>query len=362
MRPRGCGCGRGPENRVTPFDFAQGRAMNILVTAASRRVPLVQGFTHALRTLGVPGSVIVTDVNPLSPAVHVANRAYRVPMATDPAYLSELLAICEAEKIRLAVPTIDDELELFGAARDQFHAIGAIAACSPGSTAAICNDKHETCRVLQQHDVAAAISYLPHTLPANVATPLFIKPRIGRGAVGAFPVKSRRELDFFLHYVPDPVIQEYLEGPEFTIDVLCDFNGQPISIVPRERVVIRAGVTDRGRTVRSEALTALAKAACRALRFVGPINIQCRMRGNDPVIFEINPRFSGGIPLTMAAGADFPKMLVKLAMGVAVEPAIGQYREELWMTSYESSMFLDPSQLRMPTLGARRSRRIGEVA
>jgi carbamoyl-phosphate synthase large subunit len=336
--------------------------LNILVTAASRRVPLVQGFTHALRTLGVPGSVIVTDVNPLSPAVHVADRAYRVPLATDPAYLPELLAICEAEDVRLAVPTIDDELELFGAAREQFLAIDVIAACSPARTAAICNDKYETCRVLQQNGVAAAASYLPGALPANVAPPLFIKPRVGRGAVGAFAVKSRRDLEFFLGYVPGPVVQEYLEGPEFTIDVLCDFAGQPISIVPRERVVIRAGVTDRGRTVRSEALTALAQAACRVLPFAGPINIQCRMRGNEPVIFEINPRFSGGIPLTLAAGADFPKMLVKLAMGLPVEPAIGQYREDLWMTSYESSMFLDSSALRMPTLGDRAVRRIHEVA
>ena len=31
------------------------------------------------------------------------------------------------------------------------------------------------------------------------------------------------------------------------------------------------------------------------------------MRGDWPVVFEINPRFSGGIPLTIAAGADFPQ-------------------------------------------------------
>ena len=51
------------------------RPFNILITAGSRRVPLVQGFRTALRSLGLPGVVIVTDVNPLSPAVHVADRA-----------------------------------------------------------------------------------------------------------------------------------------------------------------------------------------------------------------------------------------------------------------------------------------------
>jgi carbamoyl-phosphate synthase large subunit len=331
------------------------KPINILVTAASRRVPLVQGFKAAQRALGVPGSVIVTDVNPLSPAVYFADRAYRVPLATDPQYLPELLAICEAEGVRLAVPTIDDELPLFGAAREEFQARGVVAACSSEHTSALCNDKFETCRVLRLHGVAAAASYLPHMLPADTELPLFIKPRVGRGAVGAFPVRSRRELDFFVGYVSEPVLQEYLAGPEFTIDVLCGLEGKPLSIVPRERVVIRAGVIDRGRTVRSEKLIALAEAACRAIPFAGPINIQCRMRGGDPVIFEINPRFSGGIPLTIAAGADFPQLLVKLAMGQAVEPAIGDFREDMWMTSYESSVFLDPSQIQMPSLAERQA-------
>ena len=335
---------------------------NILLTAASRRVPLVRAFQAALRSLGIPGRIVVTDVNPLSPAVYAAERAYRVPMANDPGYIPELLAICEAEQVSLAVPTIDDELQVFAAARAMFRARGVLTACSPEMTAAICNDKFETCRVLRQHGVAAAESYLPDTLPPDVALPLFVKPRVGRGAVGAVAVRTRRELEFFLDYVPSPVVQEYLDGPEYTIDVLCDLQGRPLSIVPRERVVIRAGVIDRGRTVRSEALTNLALAACGALPFIGPINIQCRMRGNEPVIIEINPRFSGGIPLTIAAGADFPKMLVSLALGQRVEPAIGAFREQLWMLNHESALFLEPSRMGLQSLAEHAARRVVEVA
>jgi carbamoyl-phosphate synthase large subunit len=323
--------------------------LNILLTAGSRRVPLVQAFQTALRTLRLPGKVIVTDINSLSPAVHVADKAYQVPLATDPSYISELVRICEAERVRMIVPTIDDELPMFGAAAEQFLDVGTLPVCSPVETALACDDKFETCRVLEAHGVAAARSYLPSTLPADVQLPLFIKPRIGRGAIGAFAIKTPRELDFFLSYVPNPVLQEYLEGPEYTIDVLCDFNGTPLSIVPRERVVIRAGVIDRGRTVHSQALIDLALGACRALTFKGPINIQCRMCGNEPAIIEINPRFSGGIPLTIAAGADFPKMLLRLAIGLAVEPAIGEFQDDLWMTSFESAIFLQPHQIRFTT-------------
>jgi carbamoyl-phosphate synthase large subunit len=154
-------------------------------------------------------------------------------------------------------------------------------------------------------------------------------------------VSTKPHLDFFLGYVADPVVQEYLAGPEFTIDLMCDFSGRPLSIVPRERVVIRSGVIDRGRTVNDQALIDLAVACSRALQFAGPINIQCRVVDGRPTVFEINPRFSGGIPLTIAAGADFPRMLLQLALGRRVEPSIGSFKSDLWMTSYESSVFLD---------------------
>ena len=68
-------------------------------------------------------------------------------------------------------------------------------------------------------------------------------------------------------------------------------------------------------------------------------------------MFEINPRFSGGIPLTIESGADFPRMLVDLAAGRAVEPAIGCFRDHLWMTNYEASVFLTDGEVELPEYG-----------
>jgi carbamoyl-phosphate synthase large subunit len=153
-------------------------------------------------------------------------------------------------------------------------------------------------------------------------------------------VRNARDLDFFLDYVADPVVQTYLDGPEFTLDLLCDFDGRPLSVVPRERVVIRAGVIDRGRTVRDRALMDLALSCARVLPFRGAVNIQCRVVDGVPTVFEINPRFSGGIPLTIEAGADFPQWLVELALGRPVPPTIGEFTDGLWMTAYEAAIFL----------------------
>ena len=333
---------------------------NVLVTAASRRVALVQAFQRALAARG-RGRVVVTDINPLSPAVHVADCAYLVSMSDAPAYLDEIAAICDAEEVGLVVPTIDDELTLFAEAREPFARRGIRVAVSCPSTTAICNDKYATCSHLRARGVAAAETWLPGHLPPAPRLPLFVKPRVGRGGVGAYRARSRRELDFFLEYVPDPVVQEYLDGPEFTLDVLCDWEGRPLSVVPRERVVIRAGVIDRGRTSNDPALIALGTAAAEALAFAGAVNVQCRVVKGRPVIFEINPRFSGGIPLTIAAGADFPGMLLDLARGRQVAAAIGAFQPEFWMTSYEASFFLDDDRVDALRASAG-ARRLGEAA
>ena len=316
------------------------RPLNVLITAASRRVPLIRAFQRALGELGIPGQVIVTDVNELSPGVHVADRAFEVPLSTDPGYLDALASICVGEKVRLLVPTIDDELPLLGGARERFAALGTRVAASDRLTATICDDKYATCHYLASHGLPVAESYLPETLPSEVTFPVFVKPRTGRGSVGAFAARSRRELEFFATYVDRPVIQRFLDGPEYTIDVLCDYRSRVLSAVPRERIVIRAGTSDRGRTVHDRALIDVGVNSARALRINGAANVQCRVIDGQPFVFEVNPRFSGGIPLTIAAGADFPRMLLELELGYRVMPRVGRFIADLWMTSFEATILL----------------------
>lgn len=327
--------------------------LTVLITAVSRRVTLVEAFRSALEASNVRGRVLATDVNPWSPGVHVADAAYEVPLSTAPDYVDTILEVCRRESVDVVVPTIDDELPVFAASKAAFDARGVQVVVSPLETTEICNDKVRTCEVLRAASVQAAASYLRSTLPDDVGPPLFVKPRFGRGSVGAFAARTRRELEFFLDYVPNPCIQQLLEGPEFTLDMFCDGDGRVISVVPRERVVIRSGVIDRGRTVKDERLLALGEACAKAIRFAGPVNIQCRLHDGQPTVFEINPRFSGGIGLTIRAGADFPAWVVQMALGRRLPRMMGAFADNLWLTSYESGLYLHPHArhvLASPTL------------
>lgn len=317
------------------------REINVLITAASRRVPLIQAFCQALKRLGFRGSVITTDMNHLSPGLYFGSKHYIVPLTTDPEYIPIIKSICFRERIHLLIPTIDDELPLFGRHADEFRATGIRVAVSSEKTNRICNDKYESAVFMASRGIPFARTWLPDQLDyPNLKYPLFLKPRSGRGSVGAFKIQDERELRFFLEYVPDPVVQEYLPGREFTIDLLADFNGKVISIVPRERLVVRSGVTDRGQTVNDSGLINLAMEAAAALGIRGPANIQVKQNCSRITIFEVNPRFSGGIPLTIAAGADFPAWLVELCSGRKLKPCIGKFTDGLIMACYESAIFL----------------------
>ncbi len=315
--------------------------MNILITAASRRVALIQAFADALKQSGIKGNVITTDMNPLSPGLYFSNRHYMVPLTTDRRYIPIIKSICFKERVRLLIPTIDDELPLFGAHADKFLATGVRVAVSSAQTNTICNDKHLTARCLSAREIPVARTWLPSELEfEKLRYPLFLKPRMGRGSVGAFPIANERELRFFLGYVPDPVVQEYLAGREFTIDVLTDFAGRVISAVPRERLVVRSGVSDRGKTWKHAGMIELAVKTAEALDIRGPANIQVKLDNDKATIFEVNPRFSGGIPLTLAAGADFPAWLIEMCRGRRVPSFLGKFTDGLIMACYESAVFL----------------------
>lgn len=313
---------------------------NILVTAASRRVAMIRGFSNALKKLGVNGNVVCTDTDSLSTGLRFCDRFHLAPLSNSGDYISALLKICKKENISMLVPTIDEELEIFGRHKKDFAGAGVILLVSDEKVGRTCRDKYLTAQFFNEHGFPFAETYLPENIDhANIGYPLFIKPRWGRGSVGAHMVQNETELRFFSGYVEKPVVQRYLYGKEYTIDVLAGLDGQILSVVPRERMIIRAGVCDRGRTVHDDNLIKLSSAICEKLGVIGPVNLQCKVDNGTPCFFEVNPRFSGAIQLTVAAGADFFSMIIQDAIGRKPRPDIGNFQDGLLMLSYEESIF-----------------------
>jgi len=320
--------------------------MNILFTSAGRRVELLRAFRTAYQALGLTGQIVATDVDTLAPALHVADRTYIVPPCTSEVYIPTLVDVCVREEIDLIFPLIDDDIPLLAAHRQTFLAAGAQLGGVSADAAAITADKWQTTQFFERLGLATPCSTLPELFdPACADYPVFIKPRDGSASKNAFMARNAGEAAFFLGYVPFPVIQEYLPGPEITTDVVCGLDGRVLGIVSRQRIAVRGGEVVKGVTIQDEGiLDACQRIAC-ALPAVGPITVQCIMRDDVPCFTEINARFGGGIPLGIAAGVDAPLLLLADATGRPSNAApLGTYQAGLYMTRYDDSFFLTEQQ------------------
>ncbi len=173
----------------------------------------------------------------------------------------------------------------------------------------------------------------------NLSYPLIVKPARGVSSIDVFRVKNAAELRNATDKVEIPVVQEYVEGTEYTIDVVSDMKCKLLAVVPRERVEVKAGISYKGRTVRDEQLIEQTGEIARALGIRGACNIQCRVRDGRPIFFEVNPRFSGTLPLTIAAGVNSPLLLMKLAIGEKLDQIYYNFREGVYMARYWEEIF-----------------------
>ena len=74
----------------------------------------------------------------------------------------------------------------------------------------------------------------------------------------------------------------------------------------------------------------------------GCINIQCFLTpGNEVKFVEINPRFGGGVPLSIEAGADFPKWIIRMAGGSDPGDIKNSFKKDLYMLRYDDAVFLE---------------------
>jgi carbamoyl-phosphate synthase large subunit len=158
-------------------------------------------------------------------------------------------------------------------------------------------------------------------------------------------VDRQDQLDFYLREIQDPIVQEYLTGPEITSDVSCGLNAELWAIVSRQRIEVRWGEVAKGRTVHEPAIQQGCQAIAAGLQAIGPITVQCLMRGGEPCFTEINARFGGGLPLGIAAGVPSPRWYLAQAAGLPVEPPpLGSYQTGLYLTRHDESTFLTEAE------------------
>jgi len=290
--------------------------IRILFTSVGRRVELMQAFRAAAQEMGCDLEIFGADMTDTAPALQFCDHTVIVPRIRDAAYIPTLLENCEKYKINALIPTIDTDLLLLSQSKDQFEKIGTAVIVSDEDKIKICRDKRLTSAYFVSVGLAAPLPVDDYKAYTG-GFPAFIKPKDGSSSVFAYKVESADELQSKAKEVPDYIIQPFIGGTEYTVDIFCDFSGNPVYITPRIRLAVRAGEVLKTEIVQDETIIAEMKQLLADYKPCGAITVQLirQAETGKNYYIEINPRFGGGAPLTMKAGADSAKAMLKLLAG-----------------------------------------------
>ena len=300
----------------------------MLITSIGKRVQLIKHLSKNFKIIGV-------DAGELNPCRYFVDKFYKVPKAVEKNYISELLKICKKENVDLLIPLYEGEFSILNKNRQQFQNINTELMLSSERVVDVCKDKYKTSEYFKHENIKNPRVYTKNEIENIIHNkeeskfPLFIKPADGMGSSNAFRINNVNELCFFKEYIKNGIIQECIEGTEYTVDVLVDFNGDPIYIIPRIRLEVRSGEVVKSRTVKDQSIIDETIKVIEALNklkdekgngAIGPLTIQFfKTDKNKIYLLEINPRFGGGVPLSFECGADYGNAMLNMLQDKSIK-------------------------------------------
>lgn len=321
--------------------------MNILVLSAGTRCQLINYFKQSGNGFD---KVIATDCSIYAPAIYMADRYHIVPRMKDVDYLPRLFDICKKESINVVLPLQEEELELIAENKKEFEQLGILVAVSSLNTVKLCRDKYLLYRKLKHLGINCVDTYdyeSEKELIKEHFFPIMVKERKGCGSVGNFVIKKSSLLQHYAENTEEKlIVQPYMDAQEFGVDVYVDFfSGEIISIFAKEKLRMRAGETEKSKSVKDDKLYDLIKNVVNKMDFLGPIDIDVFKYKGEYYILEINPRFGGGYPHAYECGVNFIKYIASNANGQRLVPDIGNYKENEILLKYTQVMLKSKGEM-----------------
>ncbi len=287
---------------------------NILITSAGRRVSLIKAFKEVSKKLKLKSKVFITDLNPkTAPSSYFANDSFKVGRFSDTDYIDRLLAICLKNEITVVIPCLDTELILLAKAKALFKTNGIDIIISNINLINILRDKIKTNTFFNSLNIKTPTIYNKD----NMVFPVFLKPLNGSNSKGIYKAENINEIKPSDLDSKNMMILENIDNAiydEYTIDLYYDKNSSLKCVVPRIRLKVVGGESNQGVTKKNEVLDYVKDRFGFLDGAIGCLTLQVffnKLNSLNIIGIEINPRFGGGYPFSLNAGANFPEFIIR---------------------------------------------------
>ncbi len=243
------------------------------------------------------------------------------PFVSEPGFLDYLNRVIDDNKIDCVYPAHDSVCLFLSEHADEIHAQVII---TDQETTSICRSKEKT------YEFFEGEKFIPESYRSvdDVKRyPVFVKPTVGQGSVGAKKIDTREVLEAALSDRDDLVICEYLPGMEYTVDCFTDGNGELLAANHRDRERIRTGISVRSRSMKHEdEIEHIARVLNGRLRFKGAWFFQVKKNESGEYrLMEVSPRIPGTAGLYRNTGINLPMLTLFVFWGFPVSITKNDY-------------------------------------
>ncbi|MFD3157505.1 ATP-grasp domain-containing protein [Haloimpatiens sp. FM7330] len=303
--------------------------MNVLITNIGRRGYLVDFLRN---TSNFIGNIYVSDCDYTASGLYSKCDEYFIlprPTNDEGLYVKKLMNICLLKKIKIIIPVIDPEIYILSKYKEKFRKKGILIIVSSRDVLEICYNKLFMNEFLLKNNfnVIKTFNNIKTFQTAlekeQINFPVFIKPIYGSGSTNSFKVDDFKKLKAL--FCDGMIIQEYIEGTEYGVDIFNNLQHTPVRIVIKEKISMRSGETDKSRTIFNKNIFDVTKKLAEILKHFGPLDCDVIETKKNIYVLDINPRLGGGYPATHEAGINFLELIVKLYKNEKITPQFNNY-------------------------------------
>lgn len=315
--------------------------MNILMTSVNWRAEIVHAIAKSIKRCGRRNKLITVDTDPLAVGMYFGDARHRVPSYADRRYTATLKSLCKKERISFIIPQTDRDCNYFAGHKKTIESWGVRILMPEPAMISILNDKIKAQEYFRKHAIPTPRQYTLAKLRNLRSFPLVVKPRRDSGSTDVYVVNDRNGLLSSVKAVQHPIVEEFIEGDEFTVDGAANLDHSIIGLVPRKRIKVKAGISIKGVTVYDKKLL---RAARTVSELIDPVGFYCLQfikskKDDNYYLIEVNPRIGSGIVLSMAAGLDIGKIFSCYAKGSNCHYKEAFYKKDLYMLQYLKPFF-----------------------
>jgi len=314
--------------------------------------------------------IIGTDMREDVPTNHLVKKFYQVPGGMEKDYIDVILNLVRKEEIDVILPCATFELDALSASKTIFQDYGCEVCVSDYRGHVIANDRH------LMSDVFGAYPFIPEfATPKNweemcyslgvLGYPEYkvvIKPFVNHGSIGLRIVDNNVDVyEQYRHKKPysininfnqleeifkgrefdDILMQEYLPGQEWEVDLLLDpINHKVLAGGLREQGDVIMSASEKAVLVFRDDVYQIGKEMAETLKLSYTINLSIKLAEDGiPKVTEMNPRLGAGMFLPISGGVNFPLLSVHMAMNMEID--VPKFNYGLSMYIYRGYLVMD---------------------